>query len=72
MLLLVLFLALLSPWFMVLSALLYAQQLEARAFSRKRHPSAARVPCGVCGALPYRPEKENDGIRRVYPVDDPP
>jgi len=56
-LLLILFLALLSPWFMVLSALLYASQLEERRLSRMRHPSAARVPCPVCGSHVILPQK---------------
>jgi hypothetical protein len=54
--LLVLFLALLSPWLMVLSALLYAMHLEDVELSKRNHPSAARSICPVCGAhvIPQR------------------
>ena len=57
-LLLILFLALLSPWFMVLSALLYADRVRALRASVRNHPSAQRFVCPVCGAEPILPKKE--------------
>jgi len=55
---LILFLALLSPWFMVLSALLYAERRSALRASVLRHPSAQRFRCPVCGAHVIPPKKD--------------
>jgi len=50
MLLLILFLALLSPWFMALAALLWTSREQERREALQRHPSAQRFQCPVCGS----------------------
>lgn len=47
---LILFLALLSPWLMCLLAITYVSREQLAREARLRHPSAQRFQCEVCGA----------------------
>jgi hypothetical protein len=49
-LILILLMALLSPWFLVVAALGWSVRMEKVQASMKRHPSGARASCPVCGA----------------------